>query len=237
MIDKIRLQPLVYLSDNRIFGYEALYRKEGADTYPGATQVLRSVASSCNYKNNFNLFINMTVKDVVDRNFCRSFLKILEQNHIDGSNIVLEVNESTRPDSLSSAKCTLSLLRSYGIKIALDDFGTEYSGLAFLKDLPVDIVKIDKRFTRETPSSSKSRALLKFCTSLSHEIGCQVVVEGIETKDQLDYARDSGADMGQGFLFTASFRQFMRKNVTPFIELCEFASSAADIIPTAFCCC
>ncbi|MDR2107251.1 MAG: EAL domain-containing protein [Holosporaceae bacterium] len=236
MTDKIRLQPLVNLSDNIICGYEALYKKENTDVYPGAARILQSIASSCNYRNNFQLFINMTAKDIVSKNFCRSFLKILEKNHINGSNIVLEVNENTHPDALPSAKCVLSLLRSHGIKIALDDFGTEYSGLAFLKELPVDIVKIDKKFTQETPSSKKSRALLKFCTRLSHEIGCSVVAEGIETMDQLECVRDSGADMGQGFLFAASCKKFVKKNVTQFIDLCEFASSLSDIVPTACCC-
>jgi EAL domain-containing protein (putative c-di-GMP-specific phosphodiesterase class I) len=145
------------------------------------------------------------------------------------------VSESTHPDSLSSAKKVLSLLRYHNVKVALDDFGTEYASLSFLKELPVDIVKIDKKFTQEAPSSKKSRALLKFCAQISHDIGCQVVAEGIETQDQLDCVKESGADIGQGFLFTAPFRNLMKK-ITPFVDFGEFASFPIDVAHKACYC-
>jgi EAL domain-containing protein (putative c-di-GMP-specific phosphodiesterase class I) len=211
-----------------IFGYEVLYKKEHSSAYPSASNILESVISSCGHRRNLQLFINMTVKDVVDDGFCRSFLHILKKTKVDGSNIVLEVSEKTHPDSLSSAKKTLSLLRHHNIKVALDDFGTEYSSLSFLKELPIDIVKIDKKFTQEAPSSKKSRALLKFCAQISHDIGCEVVAEGIETQDQLDCVKNSGADIGQGFLFTDPLRN-LRQKITPFIGLDEFASFPIDV--------
>ncbi|MDR0631659.1 MAG: EAL domain-containing protein [Holosporaceae bacterium] len=224
MINKIRLQPLVCLSDETIFGYEVLYRRENTSTdYPSALDIFKSVTSFCKYENDFRLFINMTANDIIDLNFCKSFRNILNEKEIEGSNIVLEVSESTSPDCLSQAKKTLSLLRGCNVKIALDDFGTEYASLSFLKELPIDIVKIDKNFVQEAPSNKKSRALLKFCTQISHDIGCEVVVEGIETPDQLDCVRNSGADIGQGFLF-APPTQSSRKKITPFIELGEITS-------------
>jgi EAL domain-containing protein (putative c-di-GMP-specific phosphodiesterase class I) len=171
----------------------------------------------------------MTEKDIVDKNFCRSFLNVLEKKCIDGSNIVLEVSENTHPDNLDSAKQVLSSLRNYNIKIALDDFGTEYSSMLFLKELPVDIVKIDKKFVQEAPWSKKSQALLNFCTQVFHDIGCEVVAEGIETQDQLDCVKNANVDVGQGFLFTAPFGN-RQEPITPFIELCEFASLPIESI-------
>jgi EAL domain-containing protein (putative c-di-GMP-specific phosphodiesterase class I) len=222
MISKMRLQPLVPLVDGAVFGYEVLYRKEEAADYPSAADILSEIVSSNIYGSDSRLFINMTEKDVVDTNFCRLFCDILEEKQIDGSNIVLEVSENTSPECLSTAKRTLSLLRSHNVKVALDDFGTKYSSLSFLNELPVDIVKIDKNFIQDAPSNRKSRALLKFCTDVSHDFGCEVVAEGIETKDQLACAKDACIDLGQGFLFSAHLH--FKKKTTPFIELEEYAS-------------
>ena len=222
MINKIRLQPLVSLKDSAVFGYEILYKKEDTADYPSAADILANVVSSNIHEDNHRLFINMTGKDVVDPNFCKLFCDILTKRQIDGSNIVLEVSENTSPECLSIAKQTLSLLRLHNIKVALDDFGTKYSSLSFLNELPVDIVKIDKKFIQEAPSNRKSRALLKFCGDVSHDFGCEVVAEGIETRDQLTCARDAGVDLGQGFLFSALFH--FGKKIAPFIELVEYVS-------------
>ncbi|MDR2724231.1 MAG: EAL domain-containing protein [Holosporaceae bacterium] len=222
MINKIRLQPLIPLRDNAVLGYEALYKKEDTADYPSAVDILASIVSSNAYKNNSRLFINMTVKDIVDTDFCGLFCDILIKNQIDGSNIVLEVSENTPPECLSIAKRTLSLLRLHNVKIALDDFGTNYSSLSFLNELPVDIVKVDKKFIQEAPSNRKSRALLKFCTDVSHDFGCEVVAEGIETQDQLDCGKDAGVDLGQGFFFSVPLH--FRKKTASHIELEEYAS-------------
>ncbi|MDR1551366.1 MAG: EAL domain-containing protein [Holosporaceae bacterium] len=221
MVDRIRLQPLIRLDDGTVFGYEALYRKEDASGYPSAVDVLESVAASCGYKEGFQLFINMTVNDIVNPGFCRIFTKVLERWGVRGSNVVLEVSEKTHPDYLPLAQRTLSLLRRHDIKIALDDFGTEYSSLSFLKELPLDIVKIDKRFVQEAPSSKKSRALLRSCACICHDVRCDVIAEGIETEEQLDCVKNSGADIGQGFLFSATIHNFRRN---PFIPLRDFSS-------------
>ncbi|MDR2782185.1 MAG: EAL domain-containing protein [Holosporaceae bacterium] len=235
MMNQIRLQPLVHLSDDTIFGYEALFRKENWADYPSASYILGEIASSRKYSNNFQLFINMTVQDVIDPNFYSSFLDVLEKEQVDASKIVLEVSESTRPDSLSVAKKTLCLLRQHNIKIALDDFGTEYSSLSFLHELPVDIVKIDKKFVQEAPSNRKARALLQFCVNVSHDIGCEVVAEGVESMDHLDCVKNSNVDIGQGFIFASSSWNF-RKNMTPFIDLCDLPPFPIGNMPRAAYC-
>ncbi|MDR0555697.1 MAG: EAL domain-containing protein [Holosporaceae bacterium] len=233
MMNKVRLQPLVRLSDGAICGYEALSRKVEANSYPSAVATLERVASSCKCKNSFRLFVNMTVNDIVNPDFCESFVDVLNEKQMDGSEVVLEVSESTPPDYLSQAQRTLSLLRRYDIKIALDDFGTEYANLSFLKELPVDVVKIDKKFVQEAPSNKRSRSLLQSCAKICHDIGCEVIVEGIETQEHLDCAKNCGADVGQGFLFSSPFRALTSE---PFIELYEFAAfSVGEIQKACFC--
>ncbi|MDR1375535.1 MAG: EAL domain-containing protein [Holosporaceae bacterium] len=232
MMNRIRLQPLVKLTNESILGYEALYRREqNSAEYPSAYRILRDIfhifsdGGDCkNHKcRNFIFFINMTAQDVLDDEFCANFFRVLDEMHIDGGNIVLEVSESTPPHALAQAKKNLNILRNRHVKIALDDFGTKYSGLAFMSELPLDIVKIDKSFVQMAPSDKKTRTLLRFISQVSHEIGCEVVAEGIETLEQLDCAKESGADIGQGFLFTASASNF-EQQAASFISLGEFAN-------------
>jgi EAL domain-containing protein (putative c-di-GMP-specific phosphodiesterase class I) len=219
------------LSDASVFGYEALCQRESVSAeYPSAYRVLRDIFSvfprsgkhRSDKRNSFVFFINMTAQDVLDDTFCSNFFEVLDEMRIDGGNVVLEVSENTPPDALAHAKKNLNILRNRHVKIALDDFGTQYSGLAFMSELPLDIVKIDKKFVQEAPFNKKIRTLLKFTTKVSHEIGCEVVAEGIETPEQLDCAKESEADVGQGFLFSPSILNFKRQ-APSFISLREFA--------------
>ncbi len=94
----------------------------------------------------------------------------------------------------------MSLLRARGIRISIDDFGTGYSSLGYLPKLPVDTLKIDRSFVAELGVNSTARSLIEGMISLAHSIGKQVVVEGVETKEQLEILRSVGCDEIQGFL-------------------------------------
>ncbi|MDR2765995.1 MAG: EAL domain-containing protein [Holosporaceae bacterium] len=227
-MDRIRLQPLVGLGDGSVFGYEALYRKGDAAEYPSAHHILQSIfsnAGECSTlgRRDFRLFINMTPKDLEDDSFCHHLFRVMDENGINGRNIVLEVSENTSPEAIGQVKKTLNLLRRRRIRIALDDFGTKYSGMDFMSELPVDIVKIDKKFVQSAPSSKKARTLLKFMSQVSHDIGCRVVAEGIETLQQLECVKESNIDVGQGFLFT-TVPSAPDQKTSIFIGLREFPS-------------
>ncbi|MDR1560991.1 MAG: EAL domain-containing protein [Holosporaceae bacterium] len=242
MINKIRLQPLVKLSDNSIYGYEALYKKEPSAEYPSASKILNSIL--CNHKDkstckchNFKLFINLTVQDIEDASFGDSFLKVISDDGIiNENNIVVEINENTSPGALFQAKETINILRDYGIKIALDDFGSQDSCLSFMGELPIDIVKIDKKFIQSAPLNKKAQEILMFIIQVSHDIGCEVVVEGIENTDQLACAEEFRADIGQGFLFAPQLPSFNQtsfiKQTTPFINLREFDLYISKHLPS-----
>ena len=101
----------------------------------------------------------------------------------------------------------LKQLSEFGCGIALDDFGTGYSSLSYLNRFPVDIVKVDQSFTRSLTTGTadirrKSRMLIKGIRTISHQMGCTVVAEGIETKEQWELLRKLGLDFGQGYLFS-----------------------------------
>ncbi|GHU16109.1 hypothetical protein FACS189472_00430 [Alphaproteobacteria bacterium] len=221
MNNRIRLQPLVDLSDGSTLGYEALYNKEDSREFPSASSILRDVVSECRSEMNFQLFINMTVADAADNKFYDNFTRTMDDLEISGDRIVLELNEGTHPEFIEQIKKSFSLLRRHNIKIALDDFGTKYSTMEYMNELPVDIVKIDQKFVQSAPYSRKSRSMLKFSAALSHDIGCKVIAEGIETVDHLDCVRDAQVDIGQGFLFLTPSPK-METHKTPFINLNDF---------------
>lgn len=217
MIDKIRLQPLVSLKNNLVLGYEALYQKEILAEFPSATAIMQAIFQ--NYKFKSRLYINMTPNDAIDPNFAKDFLCTLDKMKISRKKIVLEVSESTNPEFIDITKHNLSILCNHGIKIALDDFGTQYSTLNFLHEFPVDIVKIDQKFIQMAPSSKKARSIMKFAVQVSHELGCKVIAEGIETNESLKSAIKAGADIGQGFIFST-----IKQKSTPFVSFCELIS-------------
>lgn len=217
MINKIRLQPLVSLKNNLVLGYEALYQKNIISGFPSATKIMRAILRSYRFKS--QLHINMTPKDAINPNFAKDFLNTLNKIKISKKNIVLELNENTNPEFIELIKQNLNLLRYYGVKIALDDFGTKYSTLDFLQELPIDIVKIDQKFIKMAPSSKKAQSIMKFVVKVSHDLGCKVVAEGIETYESLDCVIEAGADIGQGFIFSA-----IEKKPSPFVNFCELLS-------------
>lgn len=231
MDNKIRLQPLVNLNNGSIYGYEALCNKNNLAEFPSAEYILRNVVTNCKNIGNFQLFINMTIADAGNKDFGKLFLNALEELEVDGERIILEVNENTPPEMLEQTKKSLSLLRVHNVRIALDDFGTRYSTLELMSEIPLDIIKIDKRFTHNAPYSKKNRSLLKFCVDVSHNIGCKVVAEGIETKSQLECVKEFDVDIGQGFFF--SMPSFEKQKVNPFITLQDFVSyvSSNNVAP------
>lgn len=229
MIGRIRLQPLVSLKNNFVLGYEALYQKEILAEFPSATAIVQAIFQ--NYKFKSQLYINMTPKDAIDPNFAKDFLNALDKMKISKRNIVLEVSESTNPRFIKQIKRNLNFLRRHGIKIALDDFGTQYSTLNFLQEFPVDIVKIDQKFIQMAPSCERARSIMKFAIQVSHELGCKVIAEGIETNASLKCVTEAGADIGQGFVFST-----IEQKPAPFVSFCELLSGLIKA-PLKACCC
>jgi EAL domain-containing protein (putative c-di-GMP-specific phosphodiesterase class I) len=93
-------------------------------------------------------------------------------------------------------------LRSFGVRLALDDFGTGFSSLAHLRDLPVDTIKIDRRFITHVETEPADQAIVESTIAMAHRMGLQVVAEGVETPGQAGLLHTCGCDMGQGYFFS-----------------------------------
>ena len=143
---------------------------------------------------------NVSALEFARDEFAGNVLRVLEETGLPGDLLDLELTETTLMRNLDESISKMSLLRARGIRISIDDFGTGYSSLGYLPRLPIDTLKIDRSFVAELGVNSTARSLIDGMISLAHSIGKQVVVEGVETKEQLEILRSIGCDEMQGFL-------------------------------------
>jgi len=143
---------------------------------------------------------NVSALEFARTEFAVNVLRVLEETGLPGDLLDLEVTETTLMRDVDESISKMSLLRARGIRISIDDFGTGYSSLGYLARLPIDTLKIDRSFVAELGVNSTARSLIDGMISLAHSIGKQVVVEGVETKEQLEILRSIGCDEIQGFL-------------------------------------
>lgn len=123
----------------------------------------------------------------------------LEERGLSPGQLEIEVTEDVMIDRDSQAIYHLQQLRSLGVRVAIDDFGTGYSSLSYLRDLPVDVLKIDRSFVRHLPDDPTAVSLVRAIITVAHELGLEVVAEGVETAAQLAILNVLGCDVIQGF--------------------------------------
>lgn len=155
-----------------------------------------------------SLSVNVSSRHVASTHFVDDILDPCRRHEIDPSRLIVEVTESAVLDDLEGAAAKLSELRSFGIRIALDDFGTGYASLSHLRELPLDIVKVDRSFTHDV----HARALARLIVETGQLLELSVTAEGVETAEQADALVEMGVDVLQGYHFgrpapAASIRQ------------------------------
>jgi diguanylate cyclase (GGDEF)-like protein/PAS domain S-box-containing protein len=119
-----------------------------------------------------------------------------------GSSVSVEITEGLLLDASPGVSARLLQYHDAGIKVAIDDFGTGYSSIAYLKKFAVDFLKIDQSFVHDIASNAGDRAIVRSIIAMAHELGLQVIAEGIETEEQRRFLADGQCDFGQGFLFS-----------------------------------
>jgi diguanylate cyclase (GGDEF)-like protein len=145
--------------------------------------------------------VNVSARQLDDPGLLRTVDHALLRSGLDGSQLVLEITETALMRDPEDAADTLRALKTYGIMIAIDDFGTGYSSLAYLQQLPVDALKIDRTFIAASARSRDSDPLIQTLVQLGRSLGLRTVAEGIEDEAQLAHLRELGCDNGQGYLF------------------------------------
>jgi diguanylate cyclase (GGDEF)-like protein len=145
--------------------------------------------------------VNVSARQFDDPGLLRTVDHALRRSGLDGKQLVLEITETALMRDPEDAADTLRALKTYGIMVAIDDFGTGYSSLAYLQQLPVDALKIDRTFIAASARSRDSDPLIQTLVQLGRSLGLQTVAEGIEDEAQLAHLRELGCDNGQGYLF------------------------------------
>ncbi len=147
-----------------------------------------------------NLNLNVTSRRVADATFYKAVVGALDSRGLSRSSMQVEVTERVLMEASNSALAGLRALREGGIRVGLDDFGTGFSSLAYLRQFPLDFVKIDRSFINGLDRGSGEDAIVNAIVGLAHAFGLEVVAEGVETVRQLEYLTELGCDQAQGFL-------------------------------------
>jgi EAL domain-containing protein (putative c-di-GMP-specific phosphodiesterase class I) len=126
----------------------------------------------------------------------------LAASGLEPSSLCLELTESVLLEDVDRHIRTLLELRSLGVRLAVDDFGTGFSSLTYLKRFPVDVVKIDRSFVAGLGTDTSDTAIVRSVVDLAHALSLQVVAEGVEQPEQLEALRTLGCDVAQGYLFS-----------------------------------
>ena len=148
-----------------------------------------------------NIAVNISAKQLRHPRFYDSLVECLNQTGFPPQNLELEITESSLLKELDRIITLLDDIRQLGIMIALDDFGSGFSSLNYLKRLPVDYIKIDRSFVRDLPDDVESKAITTSVIHLAHQLKMQVIAEGVETEEQLNFLRSHNVDFIQGYYF------------------------------------
>ena len=145
--------------------------------------------------------INVSPVQFHHRNFFDEVKSILQNTRFDPKNLELEITESTIIYDMEATKNLILELQYHGISVALDDFGTGYSSMSYLRSLPLDVLKIDKSYIDDIPSSKRDLRMTEFIVQLAHELRLCVVAEGVEREDQATALSAISCNKAQGFYF------------------------------------
>jgi len=146
--------------------------------------------------------VNISPTQLQDKNFMSGLRRILDASNVSPSALQLEITESVLMEKSEHVLVTLDSIRDLGCKLAIDDFGVGYSSMSYLKNLPVDTLKIDRSFIRYCRENPSDTAITRAMISLAHNLRMRVVAEGVETPDVSDFLNGEHCDYLQGFYFS-----------------------------------
>ena len=146
--------------------------------------------------------VNLSRADVFDPTLVDRLVRLIEDNDLDFRDIKLEVTESAYTDQAKALLDVVNRLREKGFEIEMDDFGSGYSSLNMLSDMPIDVLKMDMKFIRNIESNETDMRLVKLILDIAAYLKLRVVAEGVETEGQLSLLKDVGCDLVQGFYFS-----------------------------------
>jgi diguanylate cyclase (GGDEF)-like protein/PAS domain S-box-containing protein len=226
----LHYQPIVDLASGRVDGVEALVRLEdGIEPAVGPGTFVPIAESSglilpigawvareaCRQQGAWEaaglpltVSINVSALQFRRAAFCDRVRTVIAAAGIDPQRVVIELTETAIMENLAEAIDILNEVKKLGVRVALDDFGTGYSSLSSLSTLPLDKLKIDQSFVRRIETDHASRAVIDAVIALGHSLNLELVAEGIETRAALDYLRERGCQLGQGYYLSRPLARY-----------------------------
>ena len=144
--------------------------------------------------------VNLSAQQLESYDLIHQVQKLLQRNRMPPECLELEITESMLMEDVDRNVERLGALREMGVKLAIDDFGTGYSSLNYLRMLPIDALKLDRSFVQGVETDSGNAAICLSIIALAHNLGLEVVAEGVETEPQHEFLLQHGCDRLQGFL-------------------------------------
>jgi diguanylate cyclase (GGDEF)-like protein len=218
---ELHFQPIVDVSTRAVVGREALVRWNHPDRGQLAPMLFLPVAEESGLIVDIGLWVlakatgaaaaasnsvgyvavNVSANQVTRPGLADSVEKALDEAGLPAERLVIELTESVMLSTDSSARREFEYLDALGVRIVVDDFGTGFSALSYLRDLPVSGIKVDRSFTAGLGTDAQCERIVEALTGLAHGLGVDVIVEGVETKEQREMLASMGAEHAQGYLF------------------------------------
>jgi EAL domain-containing protein (putative c-di-GMP-specific phosphodiesterase class I) len=243
----IHYQPIVSLNDGTVVGFEALVRWQHPERgllfpesflpYAEETGYIQEIDRwvrrraieqlgewHIRYPSDSPLWmsVNLSASDLIDADLFKSISDILKDSRVAPEHLVVEITESVLLDDSETTMTFLSKLNDMGVRLALDDFGTAFSSISYVRRFPFDYLKLDLSFTAELPNSIRSMLLVEEIWHMAESLKMTGVAEGIERPEQLDALRDIGFQYGQGYLFSRGVSA----------EVCETLLAKSNLLPS-----
>jgi diguanylate cyclase (GGDEF)-like protein/PAS domain S-box-containing protein len=219
----VHFQPIIRALDGRLVGTEALLRwhdprlgfvapnefipiaEKSGDIRRIGLELMLNIArtlhdwNSAGGARDFRMAVNVSAAQLSDHSLFDCLQRLMSLYHFDGKQIELEITETYAVDDLKRLCRITERLRGLGVRLAIDDFGSGHSALAYLQQLPIDRIKIDRNFVENCLDSKSSHTILRGIRQITAQIGIQLTAEGVETAAQASFLRELGCDELQGF--------------------------------------
>lgn len=221
---RVCYQPIISLEDLSLVAFEALVRwqhptlgllspdqfisiaEDSGLIVPIGAWILREACEQIQQwrqQTNFpiSMHVNLSARQLDQLDLFSSIQKILAETHLDSKGLKLEITESMVFNNLEYAASVLRKIKSLGIQLSMDDFGTGYASLSYLRQLPIDNLKIDRSFVETIDTTGTESEIIQAVIQLAHSLNIDVVAEGVETLEQARFLQGLGCEYAQGYLF------------------------------------
>ena len=220
----LHYQPLVDMATRRALGFEALVRwihpirgvipplrfvplaeETGLMSELGEWVLTQACTDARAWENRpgepLYVSVNISIRQLEDPDFIHRFQRALSRSGLDPSRLKVEITESVLANGVALVRPQLEAIRDMGVEVLLDDFGTGYSSLGYIRELPLDGVKLDRVFTRDLTVSAGAWALARSVVTMIGQLRLEMIAEGLETAAHLAQLRSLGCHVGQGYYF------------------------------------